>query len=225
MNFNYSYRALLITSLLVGGLVLLMYGFKLSKKIEAMGESYDIEILEEELMSEQEMENPLEPAKIKTHRAFNEAEKFISELENERENPSEEMNQKLSEIDKAIARANTKPVMAINDIDPIKKPFLAPKESNSNEKNSSNSFRLVDRDVLYFPNPIYTCDSSGTIVLQIEVSASGKVVKAIYNAIRSNTQNECLIDQAIQYAKEARFTAASQKPIQLGTITYHFPGQ
>ena len=44
--------------------------------------------------------------------------------------------------------------------------------------------------------------------------------------MRSNsTNNECLIESAINYAKKARFNTDASKPVQMGSITYIFPGQ
>ena len=92
-------------------------------------------------------------------------------------------------------------------------------------RNSTNSYRLVDRTALFFPNPVYTCDGFGKVVISIEVSATGKVTKANYNKRNSTTTNQCLIDKALEYAYLSRFNTAPSKPEQLGTITYNFPGQ
>ena len=83
MNFNYSYRAFLISSLLVGNLVLLLVSVKLNKKELAVEKEIPIEyeellpIEKEELALAQEMER----IKIETNKAYNEAEEFIKELE------------------------------------------------------------------------------------------------------------------------------------------------
>src|SRR5690606_41793479 len=87
MNFNYSYRAFLITSLLTGCLVLFLYSMKLSKeRVETTQETYDVEMASEELFPEEKEIAALAPEKVKieTNRAYNEAEKFISSVENER---------------------------------------------------------------------------------------------------------------------------------------------
>ncbi len=80
MNFNYSYRAFLITSLLTGSLVLFLFSVKLSKKQqENAEETYDVVMAPEELLPEELAIAALEPEKVKieTNRAYNEAEKFI----------------------------------------------------------------------------------------------------------------------------------------------------
>ncbi|MFK5982134.1 MAG: energy transducer TonB, partial [Flavobacteriaceae bacterium] len=59
----------------------------------------------------------------------------------------------------------------------------------------------------------------------IEVDALGKVILASLNTNSSTTTNVCLIENAIHYANKARFTKDENKPSQMGSITYIFPGQ
>lgn len=96
---------------------------------------------------------------------------------------------------------------------------------NASKRNSTVSYRLVDRSALDLPNPVYICDGSGKVVINILVSETGRVLKVNYNEASSTTTNECLIDSALEYAQEAIFSTSSSKPKQLGTITYNFPGQ
>ena len=98
-------------------------------------------------------------------------------------------------------------------------------EENTNNQNSTNSYRLVNRKALHFPNPVYICDGYGKVVLHIEVSNLGKVIQATLNKNSSTTNNECLIESAIKYAEKARFNTDAKKPVQMGSITYIFPGQ
>ena len=97
--------------------------------------------------------------------------------------------------------------------------------TKSLKRNSTVSYKLVERTALYLPNPVYTCDGYGKITIDIEVTETGRVKKATYNKRESTTKNECLIDNAIAYAKSARFTTSSRNISQEGTITYNFPGQ
>src|SRR5690606_37222101 len=83
MNFNYSYRAFLITSLLTGILVLLLYSIKLSGEIvETTEETYDVVVAPEDVLPEDLAIAELTPqiVKVETNRAYNEAEKFIPPL-------------------------------------------------------------------------------------------------------------------------------------------------
>ena len=234
MNFNYSYKAFLIATLLVGNLILLMYSIKLSKTEEIQEEEYELEIAKEDLFPEEEMATlSSENVKVETHKAFNEAEKFISEIEKENEELSESTQDKLDEMNAAIEGINTKPISSKNSNKTIPdkqetKETSFKKESEdeeSNNPNSTNSYRLVNRKALHFPNPVYVCDGFGKVVLHIEVNNLGKVIQATLNKNSTTTTNECLIESAIHYAKKARFTSAASKPLQMGSITYIFPGQ
>ncbi|GAB5398741.1 MAG: hypothetical protein Aureis2KO_03260 [Aureisphaera sp.] len=234
MNFNYSYRAFLITSLLVGNLVLLMVSVKLNKEepIEesAMPVEYAEELLEEDLavVSTENME-------IETHSAYNEAEKFIEELENERNaeevdisDPSESQNN-LSDgsnsNDVALSEAK-------DHLQKVKERLANKPEKNTTQASATGinrkttiSYLLNGRKALSLRNPVYTCDSGGAVVINIEVNALGKVIKASFNKASSTTTNGCLIESALEYANKASFTTKADKPKQMGTITYVFPGQ
>ena len=232
MNFNYSYKAFLIATLLVGNLILLMYSVKLSKTEEAQEEEeYDIEYALEDIFPEEELATlSTENIKIETHKAFNEAEKFISEQERERSEPSKSTQDKLDEMNDAISDDATNKISLTPSVKnkSEKKEHLLNnegEEEETNNQNSTNSYRLVNRKALHFPNPVYICDAYGKVVLYIEVSNLGKVIQATLNKNSSTTNNECLIESAIKYAEKARFNTAASKPKQMGSITYIFPGQ
>ena len=99
---------------------------------------------------------------------------------------------------------------------------LERKRRNERAKGESTvSYHLSNRSALRIPNPVYTCDNSGTIVLNITVSASGIVTKINFNKKASNSTNGCLIDQACAYAKGALFNASTTTS-QTGSITFNF---
>ena len=95
---------------------------------------------------------------------------------------------------------------------------------DGNESNTSIRYRLVDRNALYVPNPVYTCAASGTVVVNISVDAKGRVIAQSINENSSSTTNGCLWDAALDYASQTVFSKA-QRNSQLGSITYYFPGQ
>lgn len=233
MNFNYSYRAFLITCLLVGNLVLLLVSVRLS------GSSVEEEIVTaveylDEFPEEETLIDVSETVKIETNTAYNEAERFISEIENSRNNA--EVNSEENETDASINELAVSDAIALNDaqkrLEEVKEKLS--ENSKSRDRNSKTeganrkttiSYSLKDRSALRLRNPVYTCESSGKIVINIEVSDQGKVLKASYNKAASTTANGCLIDSALHYARRAKFTTASGKSRQSGTITYVFPGQ
>lgn len=239
MNFNYSYRAFLITSLLTGSLVLFLFSVKLSKEQEEnTEETYDVVMAPEELLPEDLAIAELTPEKVKieTNRAYNEAEKFISSVENEDEEITETTEGKLQEMNEALENSksdNGNGATVTTKSEKEKKKKL----SNSNSakdaeavvkggnRNTTISYQLVNRKDIDLPNPVYTCYGSGKVVINVEVNNLGKVVKNSYNKTASTTSNECLIDAALEYSEQARFTTDASKVRQLGTITFNFPGQ
>lgn len=78
----------------------------------------------------------------------------------------------------------------------------------------------------YVRNPGYTCGygSSGRVSVQIFVNQNGDVVNA--TATGSSGANDCMIQQALKYAKLSRFNYSGSAPkSQTGTIVYTFVGQ
>ncbi len=234
MNFDYSYRAFLITCLLVGNLILLLLSIRLKGGEPPLEQFTAVEYIEE-LPLEELTINASEKVKIETNRAYNEAEKFISEQEETRIEALADSEDKNSETETSeeISFSND---MALND---AKEKLDRVKEKLSNDTKKRNiqadsasvnrkttiSYNLVGRTALQLRNPVYICDQGGKIVINIEVNALGKVVKTVYNKSTSTTTNGCLIDSALKYANLAKFTTSASNAKQLGSISYSFPGQ
>jgi len=226
MNFNYSYKAFVITILILGNLYLLFYFIKLPSNSILIEEEYEIEYALKEVIPEEELASVSgEEIKIETHKVFNEDQKFIEELETERKENNESTEDKLSEINEVISdsKSERKDDLAIEK--KYKSNLPEAILATTNNSKSTNSYRLVNRKVIEFPNPVYVCDSFGKVVLRIEVNANGYVMMTSVNKNTSTTTNLCLIESAIDYAKKARFTKDKNKPSQVGSITYIFPGQ
>jgi flagellar biosynthesis regulator FlaF len=87
-------------------------------------------------------------------------------------------------------------------------------------------YDLPGRNHLYLPIPIYLCQGSGKVMLNIEVSQKGEVLKAQIEPKESTTSDPCLIETAVTTALLSRFNpdVKSQK-IQKGTLTYIFVAQ
>ena len=226
MNFNYSYKAFVITILILGNLYLLFYFIKLPSNSIILEEEYEIEYALEEVITEEELASVSEEEiKIETHKVFSEDQKFIEELETNRKENSEAIEDKLSEINEVISDSKSERkddlVVEKKSKSNLPEAILA----TTNNSKSTNSYHLLNRKVIEFPNPVYICDSFGKVVLLIEVNANGYVSMTSVNKNASTTSNLCLIESAIDYAKKARFTKNKNKPSQMGSITYIFPGQ
>ncbi|MBL4662238.1 MAG: hypothetical protein JKY22_01440, partial [Flavobacteriaceae bacterium] len=227
VNFNYSYRAFLISCLLMGNLALLLVSVTLSGEEQNAEAFTTVEYMADLPLEEEPLS---EKIKIETNTAYNEAEKFIAELENSRNKSkvSSEENKKLNTILEPIPVNND---LAINDAryklnevkekltNNAKKELSKTKPATINRK-TTTSYHLKGRDKISLPIPVYTCDKGGKIVITIEVNEMGKVVKTSYNKAASTTSNGCLIESAINYANRSKFSASKIKKKQLGTITY-----
>jgi hypothetical protein len=85
------------------------------------------------------------------------------------------------------------------------------------------SFNLLNRKAFSLPKPGYTCNSSGTVVIDIKVDKSGEVKSASVNPSASSGADECMISKALRYAEKSRFNLGNDAPSsQSGTITYKF---
>jgi len=202
---------------------------KLSKRPANNSESYSIEYSLDDILTEEELATiSTEHIPIETHTAYNEDEEFIKVLEAENKELNEETMEKLNEMEEAIEKSTNDDYTISKDIledKPEKKPANKEETIKSSSRNSTNSFRLKGRKALFFPNPVYTCEGFGKVVINIEVSDLGKVLDTSVNKSASTTTNLCLIDSAIEYAEQTRFTTKAGVSVQEGTITYIFPGQ
>lgn len=233
VNLNYSYRSFLLTSLIFGCFILILYSIKLrGSQVVQEDFAYDVELISEEFMEEELKEENLELTEIETNRAYNEAEKYISKTETFNRENSEVTEKKLHEIDKAILRSKNGKQSFEESIKQPERDLKSNKYSNIQNssakgvnKQTTISYMLKDRTHIYLPNPVYTCYGSGKVVINIEVDALGSVRKTTFNKNASTTANQCLIDAAVSYASEAKFTSNASRQKQLGSITFNFPGQ
>lgn len=218
--------------------MLFLVSIKLSKAPEeTTEETYDMVIAPEELLDEKEVASLAPEAKIETNKAYNEAEKFISSVENENRQLTETTEGKLEEMNEAME--NSKASYDGNTSQDIAKADIKKNQNFSNSesekqqravveggnKNTTISYRLVGRRDLNLPNPVYTCYGSGRVVINIKVDSVGSVQKGTFNKAASTTSNQCLVDAAIEYALQAEFSRDTSRKEQLGTITFNFPGQ
>lgn len=85
-----------------------------------------------------------------------------------------------------------------------------------------------ENNMWHIRNPGYTCGygASGTVVVKIVVDRSGRVSSAHCDNSKSVSANECMIEQALNYAKKSKFNYSSKSPEnQSGFIKYQFVSQ
>lgn len=105
-----------------------------------------------------------------------------------------------------------------------------PKESQKMEADYQGPTRiyyeLAGRNHTYLPIPIYKCQGSGKVVLEIHVNQEGDVEEAKVIQEVSSTSDPCLTETAVKTALISRFNADINSPkIQTGTLTYEFVAQ
>ena len=88
---------------------------------------------------------------------------------------------------------------------------------------TTGSYYLEGRNDIYFPLPVYKCEGSGNVVLDIQVDKNGYVVSAVINKKESHISEECLSETAINTALTVRFEPKNTAPDrQSGRISYTF---
>lgn len=240
MNLNREQLSLLITFLSMSLLVLCLYNIHLGQHAK---EEYIIElnfpqdedleqIIEEELEALEKMANS---APIKSHLAFNEANKpslgnpeplktieelmAEQELSSDSDNPSDFLSSdsEYASRVKELAQKRREKQELLGEKEASKETMT----NNLAKRNTSISYSLVDRQHTSLPIPIYTCIEGGKVVINIKVDSLGKVIEADVNKKSSSTLNGCLVDNAIQYALRSKFNSGTPT-VQMGTITYLF---
>lgn len=238
MDFFDRHKALIITILIFLVLLLSMYNINISNKnqkvretlIQLNNERTELPKQEEQKPEEKPAPPPQRRPNLETHQAFNQ----------NQEETSKNLSSRLDEIFQKNAARQEAAEEQASDLSSGEFNFAknqrqerqkASEGNNQSEKsstrrgtmrNSSIAFSLVGRTAVSIPNPIYTCDSPGKVVVNIEVDATGKVVRTSINGNASSTSNECLTEQALQYAAQAKFSQLAGRNSQPGTITYFF---
>lgn len=232
------HRALLITFLISGTIILSVFNLSIQKQNKGYSESYyeiepEKELTEEEIKILEALEK-LNGSKAETNKAFNETannkqiaqayktiappKDYENPLLNEENRTSTSVEKKTYESDDSgIEEEDKSKFSKVNDL-------LKQQQDEGANTKSTISYSLVDRTDIYLPIPVYLCEIGGKIVVNITVNANGDVTDA-YTNTSSTSSNECLIDHAIEYAKEARFSADASKQSQIGSITFYFIGK
>ncbi|MFV8281028.1 hypothetical protein ACNKXS_05760 [Christiangramia marina] len=235
MDFFDKHKALIITSLLFAVLFLALYNLNMANKKKAAGEmlvdleQFQKEKAPEEEPEEQETQPQQQRRNIQTNKAYNE----------DKEARDADMKNKLDEIFKKNSASQEAEESEDTQGDgnyQVNKKTAERKKDASNGDDSSEessqksavydyssiSFSLQGRRAVKIPNPVYTCDVAGKIVINISVDANGYVIDTSLNKGSSTSGNECLVERAMEYAAGARFSKLAGRNEQPGTITYYF---
>lgn len=239
MKLNNSHKASAITFLLFGTLVLSVYNLTVYKStFETSDFEVNVEIIKDELQEVAEL-NITDNSK-QTNQAFNETKSYkhyadaykpIAPPEdydyskyNSRNDPkvkSDDPPQK-EKVTPDLEQDESSNFEDINKL--IKKHTSSSPSRASANLNSTVRYSLEGRTDLFLPIPVYLCEANGKIVVNIVVNNYGEVIKARVDKITSTSNNVCLKESAVEYAKKARFNSVNSIS-QKGTITFNFKGK
>ncbi len=228
MEFIEKHKALIITSMLMGIFVLSLYNINMFRKQkqqseilmeipeEFLAEQEEEQQQEEELLAQENRQ--LDPSK-RTHNAYNEDFEDHDEIEQRIKSlmESEEVNQS----EETMTNDESEVPLESEENEEAKKEETKPEEKETNNRNSSVTWTLKGRKQVDIRNPVYTCNGSGKVVVKIEVNQNGYVVDAKVDKKNSTTRNECLFDNAMDYARKSLFSRGNIDK-QEGSITYYF---
>jgi hypothetical protein len=82
------------------------------------------------------------------------------------------------------------------------------KTVNKSIKKTSNAtakYFCENRNMILQKIPSYLCDQTGKVRLTIKVNPKGEVTDCRVNNLETNTDSQCLIENAINYAKNWKF--------------------
>ncbi|MBL85768.1 MAG: hypothetical protein CMO82_03815 [Winogradskyella sp.] len=243
MKFIERYKAGIITFLITGIVVLAMFSFQLKQNNIRITENfYELEPEPDTVIEEQELLDALDGKS--TNKAFNEDQEYKEMMRNFKTmsaNDFERTTKALEDakasdiseetsINKSYANSNA---YALNSEETesykklqeeLNKRLENKKIADEHAKTKSTlTYSLVGRTMQDYDIPRYLCERGGKIVVNIVVNGKGIVTDASVNG-SSNSNNQCLINRALEYAKEALFDS-SDKNEQIGTITFLFRGK
>ncbi|AXO81024.1 hypothetical protein DZC78_11725 [Olleya aquimaris] len=240
MTLNNSHKALAITFLIIGTLVLSLLNLTVFKTNPALAETiYDIEQVEIE--TPEDIQELIQNSDSKsTNKAFNTSEKYKHFAEaykpiappEDYDNPmlqtyknslKSDVPTEKSDVKSAISEKTLTSFKGVNEVLNKRSQNKNTKQGNTANTNSSVYYSLKGRTDKSLPIPIYLCDAQGKIIINITVDNQGQVVDAYVNNA-STSNNLCLQEHALEYAKKATFDN-SDKSKQLGSITFEFKGK
>ena len=79
---------------------------------------------------------------------------------------------------------------------------------------ASSKYLLKDRHMTYQKIPSYLCNAYGVVRIDIKVNQKGIVTDCKVNSKNTNTTNDCLINNAIEYTKQWRFNSDFNQSIR-----------
>lgn len=87
----------------------------------------------------------------------------------------------------------------------------------------TGNYHLAGRNALQKIKPVYDCQESGRVVIQVRVDRDGNTSDAKLELKGTTNSAPCLVKRAVQAALKTKWEAKPDAPdVQIGTITYQF---
>lgn len=112
--------------------------------------------------------------------------------------------------------------------------YAKPEKNEEKKKTDDQEFSgltnieyyLENRTDRYIHVPVYKCEGSGMVTIQIVVSQQGEVLNTSVDSKATTVTDPCFIEEATRAAKKSHFNPDINAPVrQKGTITYNFIAQ
>lgn len=202
----------------------------------------DVQTPKEELKQEQvQMERiAYEDVKV-SNRVSDENSKLDASLRDRRHNNAEQIYDQAQRVQQELAQGQSEYEKGLAEIEAMHQ--LAKDNKDKNRENAQNdgkdkqrqrarvkgnviiSYNLENRTDIYLHIPAYLCQGGAEVIVNITVNRNGKVIAAAI-AAASTTDDNCILDMALQSAKASSFNASANAPDkQRGSITYLFVAQ
>lgn len=238
------HKALIITFLLAGIVVFGMFSIQLKQQENLITESF-YQLEPEPELTKENLQEKIEDLKgPSTNKAFNEDQEYKEMMRNFKTVSSNDFDRTTKAIEAAKASdvaeetsvnksytngnayaLNSDETKSYKKLqEELSKRLNNKKQADEHAKAKSTlTYSLKGRTLQYYKTPRYLCERGGRIVVSIEVNAKGHVKDAFING-SSSSNNPCLVNHAIEYAKSVQFDSSAKKN-QLGTITFLFKGK
>ncbi len=153
-------------------------------------------------------------------------EEYVDELKNELESQRDEEflknREKWEEIlSTAVTGQEDNKTTGEEEAEAEEEPFTGP---------TTITYKFLEqpeqRQKIDFTIPIYRCEGSGVVVVDIEVGRDGRVESAEVASVKAGTDSNCFSQAAVRAALSSRFHSDFDAPKkQRGQITYQFIAQ
>ncbi len=240
MKLSHSDKALLITVTGASLLVLVFFFLGVKPYKGEIEQFIEIPVVAENVENEEEPKEeplPTSPSRLSNQaynranlideaRSLQEEDEIRKAIEAQQQASVEDLN---TENEARLQALQKEREAALKDKRKEVKAAIEAREAARGEKKKSAyrqstvSYNLPDRTAIVLPNPVYTCDAFGKIVINITVNDKGIITDKSFNKSASTSSNGCLIDQAMLYLDRAYFDEGS-KARQLGSVTFDFQG-